>query len=95
MFLREQSEDQVDLRVSLSQLKKIYLGLFRQLHQSTPANFDEFDEDDMLSTLQNYLQRRAAAAGIDGTDHAKWDAFLGVVDAPSCGERRTHRRPPD
>ncbi|MGE0480547.1 MAG: hypothetical protein AB7Q17_08755 [Phycisphaerae bacterium] len=95
MLLREQSDDQVELRVSLSQLKKIYLALFRQLHQSTPANFDDFDEDDMLSTVQNYLQRRAAVAGVDGTDHAQWDAFLGVVDAPSCEQRMSRRRPPD
>lgn len=92
MLLREKAGDQIDLTVSLSQLKKLYLALFRQLHRSGPDAFDAFDEDDMLMTLQSYLQRRARESGVDCTDHAQWDAFLGVEDAPSCAARFAQRR---
>lgn len=91
MLIKERDPDTLDLTVSLGQLKKIYLALFRQLHQSGPATFDAWDEDDMLMTLQNYLQRRARLAGVDGTNHAEWDAFLGATDSPSC-ERRFRSR---
>lgn len=94
MLLHERGGELVDLAVSLSQLKKIYVALFRQLHASRQA-VDDLDEDDMLMTLQTYLQRRAAQAGVDATDHAQWDAFLGIADAPSCAVRFAGRRRPD
>lgn len=87
MLLKEHSSDSVELRVSLSQLRKLYLALFRQLHGRGLAAIDELDEDDMLLTLQMYLQRKAREAGVDCTDHSAWDAFLGVEDAPSCADR--------
>jgi hypothetical protein len=92
MRLRELEPDQIELTVSLSQAKKLYLALFRQLHKKGASAFEDFDEDDMLLTLQTYLQRRAREAGVDGTIHAQWDAFLGVVDAPSCEERFSRRQ---
>jgi hypothetical protein len=93
MLLQERDGETIDLSVSLSQLKKIYVALFRQLHASRRA-FDELDEDDMLMTLQTYLQRRAAQALVDATDHAQWDAFLGIADAPSCAARFAGRKRP-
>jgi hypothetical protein len=94
MLLKERDEDSIELTVSLSQLKSVYLALFRQLHAKTADAFDVFDEDDMLLTLQAYLQERAAAAGVDGTNHSEWDRFLGVNDAPSCETRFNDRREP-
>lgn len=87
MLLRERSPEIVELQTSLSQLKKIYLALFQQLHAGGGLNIDDVDEDDMLLTLQTYLQKRAAAEGVDCTNHAAWEAFLGVVNAPSCEAR--------
>lgn len=92
MLLKERGDGELELRVSLSQAKKVYLALFRQLHSGGAAAFEALDEDDMLSTLQGYLQRRAAAEGVDVTNHAEWDAFLGVTDAPSCEARFEARR---
>ncbi|MFO0837028.1 MAG: hypothetical protein U1D55_00755 [Phycisphaerae bacterium] len=92
MRLQERGSDEIQLSASLSQIKKLYLALFRQLHASSLRDFDALDEDDMLLTLQSYLQRRAAQAGVDCTNHAAWDAFLGNDDAPGC-ERRLADRP--
>lgn len=86
MLLKERDADAVELVVNTEQLKRIYVGLFRQLHNCRPEQFDAFDEDDMLLTLQTFLQRRALEAGVDATDHSQWDAFLGI-DAPSCEVR--------
>lgn len=87
MMLREKSADTIELSVNLSQIKKLYIALFRQLHR-VRADFDDLDEDDMLLTLQTYLQRQAAKAGVDGTIHEEWERFLGMSDGPSY-ERRT------
>lgn len=91
MLLKEHDAERIQLTVSLSQLKKMYLALFRQLHGASLADFDELDEGDMLLTLQTFLQRKAAEAGIDGTIHSEWDRFLGVEDAPSCEVRFADR----
>ena len=91
MFLREVPGQSIELGVSLSQLKKIYLALFRQLHDRNFHDFDELDEDDMLLTLQTFLQRRARDEGVDCTNHAAWEAWLGVTDAPSCEQRFANR----
>lgn len=92
MLIREKDAESIELHVSLNQVKKLYTALFRRLHDASPADFDELDEDDMLTTLQTYLQRRAAAAGFDGTNHAEWEAFLEMKDMPSCEERFRDRR---
>lgn len=91
MLLRQRDAQSVDLTLSLSQLKNVYLALFRQLHAGGAAAFDAMDEDDMLLTLQTYLQKRATEAGVDVTNHSAWDAFLGVTDAPSCEVRFSKR----
>lgn len=92
MLLKQRDGSHVELLLSLSQLKKLYLALFRQLHAAGPEAFEEFDEDDMLLTLQTYLQQRATAEGVDVTNHADWERFLGVLDAPSCEQRFANRR---
>lgn len=94
MLLKQKNGETIELNVSLSQLKKIYIALFRQLHGASAADFDALDEDDMLLTLQTYLQRIAGEQGVDGTIHSEWEAFLGNHDAPSCEERFANRRPP-
>lgn len=91
MRLREKSANEIELGLSLPQVKSLYLALFRQLHAGGADSFELFDNDDMLLTLQTYLQRRAKAAGVDCTNHAAWDAFLGVVDAPTCESRFSQR----
>lgn len=93
MLLRERDEARTELTCTLSQVKKIYLALFRQLHAADLADFDALDEDDMLLTLQSFLQARARAEGVDVTNHSEWDAWLGVTNAPSCAQRFASRRP--
>lgn len=92
MLIREKGDQTVELHVSLNQMKTLYVALFRRLHDLSTVEFDELDEDDMLTTLQLYLQRRAAAAGVDCTNHAAWETFLGVKDAPSCEDRFADRK---
>lgn len=87
MLLRQRDVESIDLTLSLSQLKKIYIALFRQLHAAGQEGFDALDEDDMLLTLQTYLQRRAREAGVDCTIHADWEAFLGMSGPASCAHR--------
>lgn len=93
MMLREIETNQIQLCLSLTQAKKIYIALFHRLHDSRLAALDDLDDDDMLLTLQTYLQRRARAAGVDCTDHAAWEAFLGMSDMPSCETRFADRQP--
>jgi len=94
MFLREKEDGRIELNCSLAQAKQLYLGLFHRLHAGGIEAFDLLDEDDMLLTLQGFLQRKARQAGVDATDHAQWDAFLGVRDAPSCEQRFSARPGP-
>lgn len=93
MVLREAPDRPIELGLSLEQLKKIYVALFRRLHDSGFHAIDELDEDDMLLTIQTFLQRKAREAGVDCTDHAEWEAFLGIADSPTCEQRFANRRP--
>jgi hypothetical protein len=88
MRLKEKTTETIELNLSLGQLKKIYVALFRQLHDSRLRDFDELDEDGMLLTIQQYLQQRARQAGVDCTVHSQWEAFLGVGPAAGCEQRR-------
>ena len=90
MYLRQKEADLIELGLSLSQMKKLYVALFRRLHDGG-LNIDDIDEDDMLLTIQTYLQRRAREAGVDCTNHALWEAFLDINDAPSCEARFSDR----
>lgn len=87
MVLRTKDRGTIELGLSLEQLKKIYVALFHRLHDSRFTAIDELDEDDMLLTIQTYLQSEARKAGVDCTDHAAWEAFLGMQDTPSCEQR--------
>lgn len=94
MRLVERSPEAIELTLGLAQVKKLYVALFRQLHAGGPNAIDEFDEDDMLLTLQSYLQRRAREAGVDSTIHSDWERFLGIMDGPSCEQRLARRNHP-
>ena len=94
MLLKQKDDETIELNVSLSQLKKIHVALFPQLHEASTSDFDALDEDDMLLTLQTYRQRKAGEQGVDGTSHSEWEAVLGNSDALSCEERFAERQPP-
>jgi len=83
--IRDRDEDYVELSCSLDSIKKIYWALFRQLRsQAVSREFDDFDDDDLLLTLQVYLQRKAREAGVDATLHSEWERFLGVEGRQAC-----------
>lgn len=87
MYLRDREDRQVELICSLDAVKAIYGALFRELsRQSRSLEFDDFDDQDVLLTLQTYLQRKAREAGFDATIHSEWERFLGIDDA-SCPTR--------
>ncbi|MEJ7735149.1 MAG: hypothetical protein WKG00_38925 [Polyangiaceae bacterium] len=71
----------------LAEMKVVYRALHAHL-----AEHLELMESDFLGALQRELQARAKADGVDATDHAAWDAWLGNVDAASCEERVQARR---
>jgi hypothetical protein len=79
----------VSLSASLEDLKLVY----RVLHQHLAEHVELLDAE-LLSTLQRLLQMRAKSDGVDVTDHAAWDAWLGNPDAPSCDERLRMRGRP-
>ena len=60
--------------------------VYRILHGHLREHLDLMDAD-VFSALQVKLQAAARAAGIDVTDHAAWDRWLGHVDVPSCEAR--------
>lgn len=64
--------------------------VFRTLHAHLASNLELMDTE-VLSELQSRLQAAARNEGVDVTDHAAWDAWLGH-EAPSCGERLEKRR---
>lgn len=55
----------------LSELKLVYAVLHSQL-----ARRPELMDTHFLTELQSFLQRAAAADGVDATHHAAWDAWL-------------------
>lgn len=55
----------------LGELKRIYVTLHAALRHN-PALMD----CDLLEDLQLLLQRKAAEAHVDATDHAAWDRWL-------------------
>jgi hypothetical protein len=50
------------------------------------------DDSELFSSLQGFLQKAAKADGVDVTDHAAWDTWLGNPDAAPCEERLKMRR---
>ncbi len=65
--------------------------IYRVLHQHL-GEHPELMDTDFLIELQNHLQRRARADGVDISDHGAWDRWIGNGDAPSCDLRNSHRR---
>jgi hypothetical protein len=47
---------------------------------------------EVFAELQRRLQAQARAEGVDVTDHAAWDAWLGNTGAATCEERLSGRR---
>ncbi len=83
MELRESSAGQIELRLSPEQLKRLYVALFCKLQTGGCTAFDEL-EDDLLLQMQSYLQRYAAAQGVDCTAHEQWERFLGITHPQHC-----------
>lgn len=94
MELRERQGGEAALSLSLDQVKRIYTALFCKLQTGGCGSFDDLENDDMLLTLQKYLQKQAASEGVDCTDHAAWERFLGIRHPQSC-PRKSSRRPDD
>ncbi len=83
----EERTDAVVAALDGEELKLIY----RVLHQHL-GEHPQLMDTDFLIELQNYLQRRAKAEGIDIADHGAWDRWIGNVAAPSCDIRTRRRR---
>lgn len=80
----ERKPDAIELTISLEQAKQIYVALFQRLRDAGPAGIDSFDDDDLLLNLQTFLQQKARAVGVDCTNHAEWEAFVGYSGAGAC-----------
>ena len=83
-------EDRADAVIAALDFEELKL-VYRVLHQHLGEHPDLMDTD-FLIELQNYLQRRAIQAGVDISDHSKWDAWIGHVNATSCDVRNSRRR---
>ena len=70
----------------LSELKLVY----RVLHQHLMEHLELMDTA-FLTDLQRWLQGVAGQQGVDISDHAAWDAWLGGV-VVSCEDRVSQRR---
>ena len=64
--------------------------IYRTLHASLMDDIELMDSE-FLHELQSWLRSVARADGIDTSDHAQWDAWLGGKGVP-CADRITRRR---
>jgi len=94
MELREGIAGQIELRLSPEQLKRLYVALFCKLQTGGCTAFDEL-EDDLLLQMQSYLQRYAAAQGVDCTAHDQWERFLGITHPQHCPRGPAPIHPPE
>jgi hypothetical protein len=83
----EDRADAVIAAVDADELKLVY----RVLHQHL-ADHPELMDTDFLIELQNYLQRKARAEGVDIADHGAWDRWIGNESPASCDLRNARRR---
>lgn len=83
MEIREKG-GRVAIRCDLEEVKEIYRALFHALRSVGPG---EFDERDILLTLQLFLQRKAQEEGVDASIHQDWERFLGYGKVETCEER--------
>ncbi len=65
--------------------------VYRTLHAHLMEHPDLMDSK-LFHSLQTVLQNRARQEGVDLTDHAAWDRWLGNEPVP-CDERMKQRRP--
>lgn len=70
----------------IDELKLVY----RVLHQNLMEHMELMDAD-FLQDLQRWLQYRAVQDGVEISDHAQWDAWLGG-QVVSCEERVAQRK---
>jgi hypothetical protein len=77
---------ELDIVASLADWKLV----FRSLHAHLTEHLELMDAE-VFAELQRRLQARAREEGVDVTDHAAWDAWLGNEDAASCEERLAKR----
>jgi hypothetical protein len=77
----------ISLEASLEDWKLVY----RTLHAHLSEHLELMDAE-LLAELQRLLQQRAKTEGVDVSDHAAWDAWLGNADALPCDQRMKQRR---
>lgn len=87
MAVQQNAQGLAELTLSLEQAKRVYTALFCRIQTGGCTSFADLDQDDLLLELQSYLQKRAAEQGVDCTDHAAWEAFLGITHPASCPKR--------
>lgn len=64
--------------------------VFRVLHANLAKELELMDAD-VFAEMQRQLHRAAKEEGVDVTDHAAWDAWLGLDDGISCEDRLVDR----
>ncbi len=64
--------------------------IYRSLHASLMDNIELMDSE-FLQELQSWLRSVAGSEGVDTSDHAQWDGWLGGKVVP-CEERLANRR---
>ncbi|MFN7131704.1 MAG: hypothetical protein ACK4N5_06450 [Myxococcales bacterium] len=74
--------DALTFKLSLDEMKLVY----RVLHAQLASNLELMDSS-FFGALQSALQQQAKLEGVDATDHAAWDRWLGNDAAPGCAER--------
>jgi hypothetical protein len=70
--------NQYDIR----ELKLVY----RTLHRALTTESDLMDSE-LMADLQEFLHTAAEQSGVDPTDHAALDRWLGNPNAMSCADR--------
>jgi hypothetical protein len=87
MKARTRTEDEAMLTdYSRDDRKAVYRVLHRHL-----TEHPELMDNRLLEDLQRSLQKEAAAEGIDVTDHAAWNRWLGNPSG-ECGVWAANRR---
>ena len=64
--------------------------IYRSLHGSLMDNIELMDSE-FLQELQSWLRSVASSQGVDTSDHAQWDRWLGGA-AVACEDRVAARR---
>ena len=75
----------LDKKLNQYDLKELKL-VYRTLHRALTAESDLMDSE-LMADLQDFLHTAAQQCGVDPTDHAALDRWLGNANAVSCSER--------